>query len=158
MNLIYKKKRDFLEKVYDSLYSEAEAVLSKFNPCEHKIKAGCHTCLGKLDHSARRGSFGDNTSKAACCIGCKYWDNGCKADKPLFCKVWLCETSENKHPLVSAMLRNVREKARGFYFVSARCARKGKSESIDFSMEISNGFRSLSYFRKLAADKGIKIP
>ncbi len=151
------KKRALLEKVYDSLYAEAEGILKQFNPCEHKINNGCHSCLGKLDFTAPEGHYGNNTTKEACCVGCKHWNNGCKAEKPLFCKTWTCWTVSKKHPNVVAMLNQIKEKGRGFYFFSDNCARKDRNESINFSLQMCDGFKSHKSLVELTKKNSINI-
>ena len=148
-------KRALLEKIYDSLYKEVSDILERFNPCEHKVCSSCHTCLGKLDFSAVKGSYGDNTTKEACCVGCKFWKNGCTADKPLYCKVWLCETAASKYPIVKSKLDIIQNKARKFNFVSGFLCRKEKVDAIDFCIEMNNFSRK--QIDELVLSNGIDI-
>jgi len=85
-------KETLLEEIYDLLYEKAEAILKRDNPCEHKMKCGVHSCLGKKDILS-----GDNNPQC-CCEGCPFWDKGCKAEKPLTCKTWLCRISKKIYP------------------------------------------------------------
>jgi hypothetical protein len=152
-------KRKLLEKIYDSLYDEASKVLSEFNPCEHKVCNSCHTCLGKTDFTARKGSYGDNTSEQACCIGCKYWNKGCTATKPLYCKVWLCGTAGKKHPLVLKKLSIIEGKARGFFILQSR---EDKNTSISFALKWMNlewnkGFYTFKSLKSTAEKRGINL-
>jgi hypothetical protein len=68
----------FNEKLYDDLFKEASNFLKKYNPC--KIQNGY--CL-------RNHKYGERNF---CCGGCPHLTlNGCKAEKPLMCKLWLCD-------------------------------------------------------------------
>lgn len=133
-----KTRRKILEAIYDHLYNQADKILKENNPCGHCILNGTHSCHGKRDFSALKGSYGDNTSEQACCIGCGFWNRnlGCTNNKPLSCKVWLCGTSENKHPLIMAALDKIKQYASVFWFVSHSTERQGREFSINFALKM----------------------
>lgn len=96
-----------LEKLYDGLYAEAEAILKMYSPCEVKVRNGHVKCLGcrVKDEVALQNEL--------CCGGCNFHSvTGCTAEKPLACKLWLCHTAKTKYPEVEARLSVLREIAR----------------------------------------------
>lgn len=125
-------RRKILERIYDSLYAQAEETLKSFNPCEHKVVNQNHTCLGKEDFSAPIGSYGDNTTVACCCIGCCFWkrEKGCAAEKPLACKTWLCGTAALKYPDVKNKLSEI---AKMSYPLIMYAERSDKEKSLNQS-------------------------
>ncbi len=91
-------KTQLLEAIFEKLYARAESVLRQFNPCEHKVDKAVHSCIGKAD----QGNI-----PQCCCLGCPSWDKGCKAEKPLTCKAWLCGAAKTKHPDASNKLSEI---------------------------------------------------
>ena len=70
------------EKEYDELFNEVDDFIKNLNPCQIK------------DNTCFRG----RTGKQNFCCGktphysvCHYNNNGCQANKPLFCRIWLCD-------------------------------------------------------------------
>lgn len=72
---------------FDDLYSLADKFIQKWNPCQIEIKNGVATCIS----SRTRPSF--TKPRVLCCTGCEYHSatKGCTAEKPLTCKLWLCD-------------------------------------------------------------------
>ena len=70
------------EKEYDILFKEVNEFIERINPCQI------------IDGICLRGRKGN---KNFCCYEtptspkCKYCHNGCTANKPLFCRIWLCD-------------------------------------------------------------------
>ena len=120
-------KRQILERIYDKLYERAAAVLDEFKPCEHKVENRTHSCIGQ---QAKH-----NSEPQCCCSGCKFFENGCKAEKPLTCKTWLCFVATEKYPEVAAKLNKIKQKALHFNFYVHR---GDKTASINKSL--SNHF------------------
>ncbi len=88
------KTKAELEKIFDGLYDEAEAILKEFNFCDHKVIKGEHSCIGS------RVEFSNNAGPQCCCAGCKNWTNkGCVAHKPLTCRTWICVAAQLKNNL-----------------------------------------------------------
>lgn len=146
--------KELLEKIYDSLYAEAEQILKEFNPCGHKIVDKEHTCWGKQDFSAAAidpGGYNDNTSPACCCIGCKFWikDKGCTAESPLACKSWLCGTAALKNPQIKTKLSEIENKTQQFYLYVVRA---DKATSINNALRFWNcdfGYRLPTLKRRM---------
>jgi hypothetical protein len=64
------------EVLYDALYEEVDLFMKKHNPCDIR------------DGKCTKGRKGYNSF---CCSWCpELSDNGCIADKPLACRIWLC--------------------------------------------------------------------
>jgi len=87
-----------LNKIYDALYDEADSIVKENNPCGWKsTKNKCRgvqlsaECMGMV-----KGS--NNNTPQCCCDGCKFWNNGCTAEKPLTCKTWLCRIATFNAP------------------------------------------------------------
>ena len=71
--------RKMLEWLYDQLYSAADKLFKKHNPCQIKPQLGGSTCIRYNDPR-----FG------MCCQGCRWLGkNGCTV-KALSCKLWYC--------------------------------------------------------------------
>ena len=67
----------FDEKLYDELFAEADAFVKEVNPC--KVVNG--ECLRKYKFNQQN----------FCCRGCRHLrKTGCTANKPLSCRIWLC--------------------------------------------------------------------
>jgi hypothetical protein len=113
------KTQQELEHIYDGLYDQASKVLAEINPCQHTVSAGKHTCTGKDTVNWDLKPQHRNTPQC-CCVGCKYWDYGCKAEKPLACKVWLCSAAMYKFPKAIEALNAIGREAKRFALLSFR--------------------------------------
>ena len=112
MNNCRKKRRlarirKRLEKKFDELYAKAEEILSKYKPCKITVIKGKVHCVG---------CSGRNPPNELCCGGCQFHTvKGCIADKPLTCKLWLCNTARNDFPECDDELDVLRDKAAMFW-------------------------------------------
>ena len=122
MKILTRKKRlaEAAEELYDRLYAEAEAILKQYNPCRvHKCSAGVvcteWVCLNK-DRGAIRHAT-DAKPNTLCCTGCQFHDKakGCQAEKPLPCKLWLCNYAKRLFPEAEDRLDVLRERADVFF-------------------------------------------
>lgn len=79
----------FPNKAYNNLYYEVDKFMKSINPC--KISGG-KCARGKSGGTNFCcGAFGTSTGK-----DCSYCSStGCKAEKPLACRLWLCRTAES---------------------------------------------------------------
>jgi hypothetical protein len=95
--------RQQIEKEYDELYERAAKIISETNPCEVKTVNGFVRCMS----CSHRVCGEVILVNELCCDGCKHHNmkKGCQAEKPLQCKLWLCEQSKRKHPNVNTQLR-----------------------------------------------------
>ena len=86
----FEKRTKIISDLYDILFEKADKIIKKTNPC--KIK--CGKCFRAQRY---------NVENAFCCDAystfftkipeCKYLTkNGCSAEKPLYCRVWFCDT------------------------------------------------------------------
>ena len=119
-------KTQILEAIFEKLYARAESVLNNFQPCEHKVINKKHSCLGQSD------SLAGNNTPQCCCIGCPSWNKGCKAEKPLTCKTWLCGIAKLNYPKAYIQLTEVANLAKRFGFYVFR---GDKNSSMDASIE-----------------------
>jgi hypothetical protein len=72
----------FSESAYDALWNKVDAFMLRVKPCAIKN----NTCLNHR--------LGNNDN--FCCAGCEHLGiKGCEADKPLTCRVWLCQVATN---------------------------------------------------------------
>lgn len=157
---IEKKKWDILERIYDTLYDAADKILNKYNPCEHSFCDKKHTCLGKLIPQLGEGMHGHNRTEQACCIGCEFWrSNGCNADKPMYCKVWLCGVAINRHQDILKKLAKIKSLASRFRFADEACCREEKSFILSRAWNEMNNWKNLSTWNLYnfgSAEKEIK--
>ncbi len=88
------------KKLYDTIYSEADALFKKHNPC--KFKNGC--C------AAARGEH--PTVSNHCCMGCKHHNpkTGCTV-KSLACKLWTCSRIRRDYPELDKAVRELNKLA-----------------------------------------------
>lgn len=112
----YLTKKALLERIYDSLYAEAEAVLKEFNFCDHRnVGEESYSCLSIREYPSEscKISFGSGKAiRTGCCGGCKYLtEKGCSAEKPLGCKTWLCGVAKLKNPETSKKLSEIQTKS-----------------------------------------------
>lgn len=145
------KSRRALEKQFDSLYAQAERILKKYNPCQHKMENGKHSCLGKKHRVWEARSYNrDRVVISCCCLGCKFWvkDKGCTANKPLSCKVWLCGIAEKLNPVVAKKLNALSQKVicAGFYVF-----RGDKNDSINGALRFQNSNATVSEKKAIAS-------
>ena len=78
------------EEEYDSLYEKIDEFIKRVNPCQ--ISNG--TC-----YRGRKGHDNFCCGKTPTNPVCKYCNNGCIANKPLYCRIWICdEAFENLNP------------------------------------------------------------
>lgn len=87
MNFYFEKKqlRENLEAKFDGLYDKAIELLNQYNPCQ----------IQKIGDKISCG--GNYNGPKLCCGSCRHLSpTGCKADKPLACRLWLCPLSERK--------------------------------------------------------------
>lgn len=90
-----------IEQKFDFLYDCAVKVLSKYNPCKITFENTSVHCIG-CGHDG-------NKPNTLCCKGCRFHTNkGCIAEKPLSCKLWLCETAKDKFPECRKELNEIR--------------------------------------------------
>lgn len=99
------KTRKQLEILFDDLYAEAEAILKLYKPCEVRVRSGHVKCLG-----CRKQNTSNSAQDELCCGGCRFHSvNGCTAEKPLACKLWLCHEAKTKYPKAAKRLLALRE-------------------------------------------------
>ena len=116
-----KRIREALEKLYDRLYSEAEAVLNQYNPCQvGRCSAGivCTEWREFQKPEAIKSSDNNAQPNTLCCIRCRYHSptKGCQADRPLTCKLWLCSAAKICFPVAEKKLAELRDRAKIFYY------------------------------------------
>jgi hypothetical protein len=117
-----KEKFDtLLEQVFDLLYKRADKIVIIEKPCEHTVNAAGHSCIGKSHKT------GGGNRPQCCCDGCKLFRDGCKAEKPLTCKCWLCPIAQTKHPKTANKLWKIDNLVLDFGFWASR---GDKSESL----------------------------
>lgn len=147
--------RKILEKIYDTLYEEADKVLKEFNPCEHKGDGDNHICLGSTKENP---AMWKENSAACCCGGCKFWkiNVGCTAEKPLSCKVWLCGAARLKHKEIPHKLDAIAKKAYNLELVGARQDKSFIINNALFFLK-QNGIDREEFLIKKAESLGIKI-
>lgn len=122
VKILTRKRRlaEAAEKLYDHLYAEAEAILKEHNPCRvHTCSAGVvcteWVCLRKEREAIR--SYTDARANTLCCTRCQFHDKakGCQAEKPLPCKLWLCEYAKKLFPEAEKKLKALRYRADIFF-------------------------------------------
>lgn len=82
------KSDKFPNKQYKNFYYEVEKFLKKANPC--KISNG--QCARGRDGGRNFCCGAENSDGQGACSKCG--KNGCSADRPLACRLWLCYTAE----------------------------------------------------------------
>jgi hypothetical protein len=97
---------DRLNTLYNKLYKRADQITKQSKPC--KISGSkCQACgieQKPYGHTPQPGEM--------CCAGCSHHgEKGCRADRPLACKTWLCPTARQAHPDVAAKLDKVASRA-----------------------------------------------
>lgn len=125
------KLRERLEQIYDALFAEAEKILKEANNvCEFRKTSDGAVCAGC--------SIGYVEPKTLCCEGCKYHSvtQGCRAEKPLACKTWLCVSRRGARPDVEAKLAQIRTATESFGFYKIR---GDKDESLDQAIDYKTG-------------------
>lgn len=118
------KFEKLLDEVFELLYAAANKIVVEEKPCEHEVTATGHTCVGKSH------ADGGNNRPQCCCAGCRFFDNGCNAEKPLTCKCWLCPVARKKHPTTTKRLGEINHLVLTFNFWEGRA---DKSESIQLA-------------------------
>lgn len=105
--------RERLERIFDYLWAQADAIIKAHSPCEVKIGKHGVSCL---DCRVRHRPTEINI---LCCGGCKFHtkDKGCIADKPLTCRTWLCYSAQEAHPEAHRRLQDIASRMHrlGFY-------------------------------------------
>lgn len=125
----YLKQRNlkqFIEQKFDELFDLADNILKKYNPCGIKKVNGNVSCHGCGNHHILKNIFIERTTNTLCCSGCRFHDTicGCTAEKPLMCKLWLCNTVTLNFPDVDTELENLRNQASKMGFCGYRLDKK----------------------------------
>jgi hypothetical protein len=139
-----KTKRTFqarLERVFDKLYAQAEAILQEHRPCAVKVNQYGASCLDC------RIKYRDTQVNVLCCGGCKWHSaRGCTANKPLTCRTWLCHTAQQHDPEAKRKLSRIADRISrlGFYV-----GRGDREDSIQNALA-HFGFQHPKWFPELA--------
>jgi hypothetical protein len=125
-----------LEKIYDSLYDRAQAILDKYNPCDiRKDKTGHVTCTCTRSDSDYCGRT-KKQQKQLCCYGCQFLTkNGCRV-RCLMCKLHLCHTIPYSHPARKA-LDKLQEEA--WEYTGFLQIRRSKRFALDHALDHLDG-------------------
>lgn len=107
--------KDWLSQKYDELWDKADKLLKANSPCGIKMKGGSIICRGCAE-------IGMGNPNELCCGGCKFHTiDGCQAEKPLSCKLWLCNTAASHLPRsVSCELAFLESEADKLGFITLR--------------------------------------
>jgi len=109
---------DRLNTLYNKLYNHADRITKQVKPCGiegNKCRA-CGTSQGSYGATPQPGEM--------CCAGCTHHgEKGCKADRPLACKTWLCPTARYAHPDVAHKLDKVAHRAQDLGLWGARASK-----------------------------------
>lgn len=126
--------KEGLENVFDILWIKADALIKTHNPCQFKKDdKGCHSCLAMR-------LKGREDLKTGCCDGCHYLTpNGCGANQPLQCKLWLCNVNNYKNGISDLHFDNkvleelaiLTKTAWDFFFMSMFNPRKDRKHIIE---------------------------
>ena len=121
--------KEILTQVFDILWDRADKIMKEKNPCGHKCVNGGHSCLGSDFYKTYNGKY----RHSVCCGNCPRWDNGCKANKPLGCRMFLCSNARSSPELTEAQkkLDGIASVADCFYL--ARCY-MDKDEAISHAL------------------------
>jgi hypothetical protein len=133
-----------LERIFDRLYAAAEKVIREHDPCKVKINQHGASCL---DCISRKGQGDASRLNKLCCAGCKFHTSkGCKANKPLTCRTWLCYTAQDDNPEAFRKLDRIAERAAamGFYV-----GRGDKEDSINNALGYFGVRVKVKWFPKL---------
>ncbi len=101
-----------LSKIYDDLFKRADDIVKKYNPCDIQVKDGIATCTMTRANPAFDSTGSFNRVKCQrgdlCCTGCNFHSKiGCTADKPLMCKLWLCNVAKTQNPKCARELQDI---------------------------------------------------
>src|SRR4051812_14531075 len=105
-----------LEKAFDILWDRIDNIMKTHNPCGHCVVDGNHSCfrkanqiqIAKTHNYYEVGLFENNEHfSRACCSYCKFWDKGCKANKPLLCRTFLCWELQSKGNSLNALIKPI---------------------------------------------------
>jgi hypothetical protein len=102
----YDPAYDRFNALYNRLYRRADKIVRQDNPCQiQKDAKGNVTCVSSRLGKAK---YGSKPSNDLCCGGCnQLGPEGCKAEKPLTCKSWVCPTIWATNPKVHRKLSRV---------------------------------------------------
>jgi hypothetical protein len=113
-------KRRQIERKFEELYAKAEEVLKRYNPCAIIVVKGKVHCID-CGKKAKSIFFKPAVQNLLCCGGCKFHnDKGCTAEKPLTCKLWLCNTAMEQFPKCYRELRELRIEANDWILYAPR--------------------------------------
>lgn len=102
-------KSVFPNRAYKNLYHEVEKFLNKANPC--RISNG--KCARGKDGGRNFCCGSTNSNGQGACSHCG--KNGCTADRPLACRLWLCHTAEKNLSKAQLEKLNNFRKLAGFF-------------------------------------------
>ena len=102
-----------LSHKYDRLYSRAEAILKRDNPCQIQHGPdGLVSCRDTRRLAANRyGPIPIAKQQALCCKGCQYLGSAGCTVKSLICKVWLCGCAWDASRTAVHQLNDIKQQA-----------------------------------------------
>ena len=125
--------RKRVEVLYDRFYSRALAVIKKDNPCQVKregVNVVCAECIDRRKPESIH-FIDDAKPNTLCCIRCEHHNpkKGCQADRPLACKLWLCQTAKKLYPEAAAELDKISTEAHEVF--GTLCFRGDRKQTVD---------------------------